>query len=596
MSLERLDVPAGDAADVSGCLTKAELRGVDSHGMVRLPGVFTQASGWRRECAAGHQGRGIGTASSLVDGDNGLGPVVGARAMNAALDLAQEHGTGFVGVRNSNHFGPAAYYVEKAVDRGCIGLAISNAPPNMAPFGGKSRFLGTNPVAIGVPAGEEPPLIFDASTSVVARGKIIVAAHSGKPIPEGWAIDPDGYPTTDAQQALAGAVLPFGGPKGSAISFIIDVLCGVLTGRRVRVAPEHAREPRGRAERRARVRRRANATCSFRRPSSGSGWTPSCGCSKPRLRRPDGTGRVLVPGEIELANEAHNRAHGILLADAIASQLAASARSWASSFPAPLAFVTRTGVCAHMTVDAGQTFNFLPIPTDVHFGYGSTRSLPDHVRGLGCRKVFVVTDPGVRAAGIVDRVTAGLEQAAIAFVVYDKVTADSGSELISEGVESLKASGADLVLGIGGGSALDTAKAVAALATNPGSPLDYVGLHKVKVRPLPTIAIPTTAGTGSEVSLWSVFTDDGRKLKVAIGGVLLYPTVAVCDPELTLGLAVRADRGDRARCARARDRVLHEQRVSADLGGAGARGDQVDWSATCGARLRTDATVRHATP
>ena len=92
------------------------------------------------------------------------------------------------------------------------------------------------------------------------------------------------------------------------------------------------------------------------------------------------------------------------------------------------------------------------------------------------------------------------------------------------------------MLGVGGGSALDTAKAVAALATNPGSPLDYVGLHKVKMRPLPTIAIPTTAGTGSEVSLWSVFTDDERKLKVAIGGVLLYPTVALCDPELTLGL------------------------------------------------------------
>ena len=117
-----------------------------------------------------------GAAAALVDGDNGLGPVVGAHAMDAAIALAREHGTGFVGVRNSNHFGPAAYYVEQAVERGCIGLAISNAPPNMAPFGGKTRFLGTNPLAIGVPAGAEPPLIFDASTSVVARGKIIVAA------------------------------------------------------------------------------------------------------------------------------------------------------------------------------------------------------------------------------------------------------------------------------------------------------------------------------------------------------------------------------------------------------------------------------------
>jgi alcohol dehydrogenase class IV len=189
-----------------------------------------------------------------------------------------------------------------------------------------------------------------------------------------------------------------------------------------------------------------------------------------------------------------------------------------------------------MNLDAAQGFNFLPIPTDVHFGFGSSRTLPDHVRALAARKVFVVTDPGVRASGILDTITGVLDRAAIDFSVYDRVTADSGSTLICEAVDELKTDGADLVVGVGGGSALDTAKAVAALATNPGSPLDYVGLHKIKNRPLPTVAIPTTAGTGSEVSLWSVFTDDGRKLKVAMGGVLLYPAVALCDPELTMGL------------------------------------------------------------
>jgi alcohol dehydrogenase class IV len=189
-----------------------------------------------------------------------------------------------------------------------------------------------------------------------------------------------------------------------------------------------------------------------------------------------------------------------------------------------------------MNADAGQTFNFLPIPTDVHFGYGSAGTLPDRLRALGARSVFLVTDPGVRACGIVDRLTPLLDQAAIGFTIYDQVTADSGSTLISEAADLLKASGAGAVVGVGGGSALDTAKAVAALATNPGSPLDYAGLHKVKNRPLPVIAIPTTAGTGSEVSLWSVFTDDSRKLKVAIGGVAMYPAVALCDPELTLEL------------------------------------------------------------
>jgi alcohol dehydrogenase class IV len=145
-----------------------------------------------------------------------------------------------------------------------------------------------------------------------------------------------------------------------------------------------------------------------------------------------------------------------------------------------------------MKLQPAQCFNFLPIPTDVHFGYGASRTLPAHVRSAGARKAFVVTDPGVSRAGIVDRITSLLDQESIDFAVYDQVTADSGSTLICNAVEQLKGSGADVVVGIGGGSALDTAKAVAALATNPGSPLDYVGLHKVRNRPLPTIAIPTT--------------------------------------------------------------------------------------------------------
>jgi alcohol dehydrogenase class IV len=197
-------------------------------------------------------------------------------------------------------------------------------------------------------------------------------------------------------------------------------------------------------------------------------------------------------------------------------------------------------------VDCGQVFNFLPVPTDVHFGYGVIGSqLEGRVRAFGVRRVLLVTDPGVRDAGIVDRVKGALTPAGVDVTIYDDVTADSGSTLIVRGVEALKAAGSELVIGVGGGSALDTAKAIAALATNPGSPLDYIGLHKVKAAPLPVIAVPTTAGTGSEVSLWSVFTDDARRLKVAIGGVPMYPAVALCDPELTLDLppAITASTG-----------------------------------------------------
>src|SRR5204862_2497078 len=122
-------------------------------------------------------------STALLDGDNGLGAVVGSRAMETAIELAANAAISFVGVSHSNHFGIAAFYVPKALRKGLIGCAASNAPPHMAPFGGRARFLGTNPLSIGIPAGKQAPLIFDASTSVVARGKIIVAAKEGKAIP-----------------------------------------------------------------------------------------------------------------------------------------------------------------------------------------------------------------------------------------------------------------------------------------------------------------------------------------------------------------------------------------------------------------------------
>jgi LDH2 family malate/lactate/ureidoglycolate dehydrogenase len=228
--LERLGVPPGDARHVSECLVYADLRGVDSHGVIRLPvyarrlqaGVVNPRPAMKVESRF--------SAAALLDADNGLGAAAGVRAMETALEMAETSGIAFVGVLRSNHFGAAGYYVEEALRRKYIGAAFTNAPPNMAPYGGMQRFLGTNPLAIGIPAGAERPLLFDASTSVTARGKIIVAAQRNLPIPEGWAIDPAGNPTTDAAKALAGAVLPFGGAKGSAISFMIDILCGVLTG------------------------------------------------------------------------------------------------------------------------------------------------------------------------------------------------------------------------------------------------------------------------------------------------------------------------------------------------------------------------------
>jgi LDH2 family malate/lactate/ureidoglycolate dehydrogenase len=331
--LERLDVPGAHARDVSACLIKAEMRGVDSHGLVRLPVYARRVQTGVVKARPDIRLLPSGTAAALVDGDNGLGAVVGSLAMEAALDLARSHGIGFVGVRRSNHFGPAAYYVEQAVRQGFIGVAISNAPPHMAPFGGKTRFLGTNPVAIGIPAGEEDPLIFDASTSVVARGRIIMASHTKTPIPEGWAIDPDGYPTTDPERALAGAVLPFGGPKGSAISFIIDILCGVMTGASFALhlnTLENLAAEQNVGHVLAAVRTDLFVT------ASGFGERMDAILRMLRASPPaPGGERVLAPGEIESASESRIREEGISLPPAIARQLVSLGEELNVAFPSP---------------------------------------------------------------------------------------------------------------------------------------------------------------------------------------------------------------------------------------------------------------------
>jgi len=185
-------------------------------------------------------------------------------------------------------------------------------------------------------------------------------------------------------------------------------------------------------------------------------------------------------------------------------------------------------------------FRFLPVPTEIQFGGGVAATLPDRLRALGCRRPFLVTDPGVRSAGLAERLTEPLADAGMDCLLFDGVTPDSGTRLIGEATAQCKQGGADAVIGLGGGSSLDTAKAVAAMATNPGSILDYAGLDKIIHPPLPIIAVPTTAGTGSEVSLWSVFVDDSTRVKSAAGSVRLFPSIALCDPDLTLTLPAGA--------------------------------------------------------
>lgn len=218
------------AALIAGDLVKANLRGVDSHGVSRIPmylerlrrGLVNPRPNVTVDKVAG--------AVAMVDGDNGMGFVASDRAMNVACDLAGEMGIGMAGVRRSTHFGMGACYALRAIERGYISMIFTNSSPAIPMWGGRTTFLGASPIAAGIPGGAHPPFVMDMAMTVIARGKIRLAAMKGDPIPEGLALDIDGNPTTDAARAFEGVCLPFGGVKGSVLATLMDLMSGVFTG------------------------------------------------------------------------------------------------------------------------------------------------------------------------------------------------------------------------------------------------------------------------------------------------------------------------------------------------------------------------------
>lgn len=226
-----LDVPEQDAASVARYLVLADLRGVGTHGVSRIP---VYADRLRRGLVRARPDIRVThpmPAAAHVDGDDGLGFVVARRAMQEAITAAERCGIGMASVRNSAHFGMAAAYLLEAIDAGYAAFVFTNASPTMPVWGGRTPFLGTSPFAFGAPGGEgSPPIVLDMATSVVARGKIRRAMQQGEPIPAGWALDAEGRETTDARRAYEGIVLPLGGPKGSGLSLMMEVLAGVMSG------------------------------------------------------------------------------------------------------------------------------------------------------------------------------------------------------------------------------------------------------------------------------------------------------------------------------------------------------------------------------
>ena len=223
-------VPKKDAATVAACLVRADLRGVDTHGLTRLPGYLDRVRRGLINPKPKLFPKRVAPTAAALDGQNGFGFVIGTRAMTEAISLARKSGIGIASARRSTHFGMAASYVLQALDAGFVSFVFTNASRAMLPWGGREALLGTSPLAAGAPGGKLAPFVLDMSPAVAARGKIRIAEKRGEKIPIGYALDAQGRPTTDPTEALKGVVLPIGGPKGSGLSMLMDIFGGVLSG------------------------------------------------------------------------------------------------------------------------------------------------------------------------------------------------------------------------------------------------------------------------------------------------------------------------------------------------------------------------------
>lgn len=327
----------GDAAIVGADLVKANLRGLDSHGVSRMAmylerlrrGLVNPRPDIRIEPVAG--------AVSAVDGDNAMGFLPSHLAMDEAMRLAEAAGIGMVGVHNSTHFGMGALYVLQALERGFVSMVFTNSSPAIAMHGGRTAFLGASPIAAGVPAGPQgAPFVMDMSMTVIARGKIRLAAMRGETIPEGLALDSEGRPTIDAKAAFEGVCLPFGGIKGSVLGTMMDLMAGALTGASygggVKSLYFDHSGPQNVGHLFFAIR-----PDLFMPLSDFQGRMDEFHDRIKHLPRAAGTDEILMPGEPEARTEARRRAQGIPITDNVVGDLRAIGQDYGVAFPDPRA-------------------------------------------------------------------------------------------------------------------------------------------------------------------------------------------------------------------------------------------------------------------
>jgi LDH2 family malate/lactate/ureidoglycolate dehydrogenase len=317
-SFEKLGVPKQDGEIAADALVQADLRGVDTHGVIRFsPNAWYVK--WLSEgsMTARPKARVISESgtTALIDGDRGMGMVIGHRAMEMAIEKAKSAGLAMVGVRNSRHYGMSAYYGMMALAHDMIGIAMTNASRQVVPTFGRDARFGTNPMCFAVPADRELPFVLDMATTTAAAGKLELAARLGKAIPGGWALDEDAAQTTDPRIAQkARRLLPLGGTrengshKGYGLAILVEILCGVLTG--TLTALNANQDPRGHFFAAIRIdafRPVAEFKRDMDRLIAELRATPPAA----------GQERVYVAGEIEFETAQERAEHGIPLHDSV---------------------------------------------------------------------------------------------------------------------------------------------------------------------------------------------------------------------------------------------------------------------------------------
>lgn len=219
-----------DASLLADSLVAADIRGIHSHGVLRVPDYVKKL----REHGVDPRGRPSvvkdNGAALVIDGGNSMGQIGSHYAMHQAIERARQVNVAVAAVRGSNHCGAMFYYTLQAVQAGMIGIAMTNALPTMAPWGGMDKIVGINPLSVAIPAAEEPPVLLDAAFSYSSHGKIRIYHQKGAPIPATWAFDPEGRPTTDAAQAIEGLLQPIGEYKGVGFAIVFGLLASLLSG------------------------------------------------------------------------------------------------------------------------------------------------------------------------------------------------------------------------------------------------------------------------------------------------------------------------------------------------------------------------------